>query len=170
MPISLHCPCVPRKCLGIRHSWMLRPPCEYSSDLLKHADPGGVANDWAEFQYHGTRIASGVDSPAITAARDQRVFVRCFGRSTFGRPPGNKSQPWSVTIRTFCQPLSRRAVTRSAKRSSSSGIWRATSDPRWCPNLSISPVSPHPRACSLLGPIDPVTGQNLVATRLDLIP
>ena len=133
---------------GVRHSWTLRPPWAKVRNLLKQAIPGAAANHSPAFQLHGQRGTSGSDAPARTAHRAQRVSVRCFGRSTFGSPPGMSNQPWSVTTRTVRQPLSRRPAMRSARRSSASGIRRASPSPSRCPVLSISPVSHHPRAAA----------------------
>ena len=130
---------------GTTHSWGLRPPCSYSLPDMKQHIPGATANSADESQRHGTRGIPSVRAPGFRRA--QRPFrtpvVRCSGSSAFGRPPGNRSQPWSVTTTTRRQPLrSRLSIRKTIRRSSISKLRARVPAPSW-PRESSAPNSVH---------------------------
>src|SRR5207244_893760 len=90
---------------GTTHSCKLTPPCAYFSPARKLAIPGGEAILTCGLHCHEYDGTEG--SPFTTAQRDHLVAARYGGRSTFGKPPGIRSQPWSVTTDTLFPPDSK---------------------------------------------------------------
>ena len=129
---------------GMTHSCRLTPPCAYSAPAMKLPIPGGQAIRTSGFQYQGRTGTSGCDSPRTVAHRAHFVAVSDGGSTTFGRPPGINSQPWSVTTRTRLHPHCSSAAIRSTRMSSSSSMWRARSSPSLWPSSSRFPLSLQP--------------------------
>lgn len=100
-------------------------------------------------QYHGQRWVPKPPRLPIAmlcpgsgrAQRPHRDAVRCFGKSSLGRPPGISSQPWSVTTRMEPHPAESSARTRCFTSPSSSGTRQASFFPSACPWRSNAPTS-----------------------------
>src|SRR5262249_35828577 len=78
---------------GVTISCSDTPPCEYSMEARKHPAPGGLAIATPGLQCHLNAGASIWASGFSAAHRPHRDSARNTFRSTFGRPPGIRSQP-----------------------------------------------------------------------------
>ena len=72
---------------------MLNPPCAYSSDRLKQAMPGGVANHCARFQCQGALTTYGRGLSGDGRAARPAALRQVPRQIHLGQPPGQQQPP-----------------------------------------------------------------------------